>query len=259
MAQGTLDGRVAVVTGAASGIGEATARLCVAQGGRVLLVDRDAVRLAAVAESIGSSATSFHADVAEPHAASAYVEHALARFGRVDIAMLNAGMAGTVCRIEDVTAQDFDEIMRTNVRSVWSGLAALFPVMRLAGGGSIVVTASTGGVMGAPMVAPYIASKHAVIGLVKSAALEGARHNIRVNAIAPSPIDTPMMAHIDRALGHRDDGGGRARTLAHVPMRRYGTADEVARMMVFLASAEASFCTGGVYLVDGGAAAGISG
>ena len=223
------------------------------------MVDRDAVRLAAVAEAIGDAAASFQADVGEAHAAAAYVEHAMARFGRVDIALLNAGIAGKVCRIEDVTAEDFDEIMRTNVRSVWSGLAALFPVMRLAGGGSIVVTASTGGVMGASMVAPYIASKHAVIGLVKSAALEGARHNIRVNAVAPSPIDTPMMAHIDRGLGHGDAASARVRTLAHVPMRRYGTADEVARMMVFLASADAGFCTGGVHLVDGGAAAGISG
>ena len=136
-------------------------------------------------------------------------------------------------------------------------MAALFPVMKKSGGGSIVVTASTGGVSGASYVAPYIASKHAVIGLVKSAALEGARHGIRVNAVAPAPIDTPMMSRINEGLGKGNSELSRTRTLAHVPMRRYGTAAEVARMLVFIASDDASFATGGVYLLDGGSSAGI--
>lgn len=258
MAQANLHGRVVVVTGAASGIGEAAARLCVAQGARVLLVDRDAARLAAVGQSIGSAAQTFVADVAEADTAARYVASTLERFGHLDIALLNAGIAGRVGPIESVTVEDFDHIMRVNVRSVWSGLAALFPVMRAAGGGSIVVTASAGGVLGAPMVAPYIASKHAVIGLVKSAALEGARHQIRVNAVAPAPIDTPMMSHIESGLGGDDAERARTRTLANVPMRRYGTALEVAQMLVFLAGADASYSTGGVYPVDGGLTAGLS-
>ena len=167
-----LGGHVVVVTGAASGIGEAAARLCVSQGARVPLVDRDFERLEALGKSIGSSATTFTGDVAEPDTASRYVAAALEHFGRLDIALLNAGIAGKIGPIESVSSDDFDHIIRVNVRSVWSAMAALFPVMKNAGGGSIVVTASTGGVLGAPFVAPYIASKHAVIGLVKSAALE---------------------------------------------------------------------------------------
>lgn len=258
MPEAKLSGRVAVVTGAASGIGEAAARLCVSQGARVLMVDQDAIRLDAVAESIDGEVLTLHADVGAIDTAAHYVSLAMRHFGRLDIAFLNAGIAGKVCRIEEVKVADFDEVMRVNVRSVWSGIAALFPVMQAAGGGSIVVTASTGGVQGAPMVAPYIASKHAVVGLVKSASLEGARYNIRVNAIAPAPIDTPMMAHIASGLGRGDLDEARTRTLSHIPMRRYGVADEVAKMMLFLASDDSSYSTGAVFLLDGGSTAGIS-
>lgn len=258
MPETKLSGRVAVITGAASGIGEAAAKLCVAHGARILMVDHDEMRLAAAAKSIGGNALTLHADVGDPDTAARYVSFAMEHLGRLDIAFLNAGIAGKVCRIEAVAVSDFDEVMRVNVRSVWSGIAALFPVMQAAGGGSIVVTASTGGMRGAPMVAPYVASKHAVVGLVRSAALEGARHNIRVNAVAPAPIDTPMMTHIDSGLGRGDLDRARARTLSHIPMRRYGTADEVAKMMLFLASEDSSYCTGGVYLLDGGSTAGIS-
>jgi NAD(P)-dependent dehydrogenase (short-subunit alcohol dehydrogenase family) len=252
-----LDGRVVVITGAAGGIGEAAARLCVKEGARVFLVDRDSARLKSVADSLGEAAWALTADVAEADTAARYVSGAQVHFGKLDVAMLNAGTAGRISPIEKITVEDFDDVMRVNVRSVWSGLAALFPAMRANGGGSIVVTASTGGLLGAPQVAPYIASKHAVIGLVKSAAIEGARDHIRVNAVAPAPIDTPMMAQINQGLGAGDAARSRSRTIAHVPMGRYGTAEEVANMMLFLASDQSSYSTGGVYLLDGGMAAGI--
>lgn len=255
--QPRLSGKVILVTGAASGIGEAAARRCVVEGGRVVLVDIDAERLEKVGSELGDAALALVSDVSRADAANSFVHAAIAHFGRVDIAMLNAGISGSIARIEAVSADEFDRVMAVNVRSVWSAMAALFPPMKASGGGSIVVTASTGGVMGAPMVAPYVASKHAVIGLVKSAAIEGARHNIRVNAVAPSPIETPMMAHINGGLGSGDAEKSRARTIAHVPLQRYGTAEEVARTMVFLGSDEAAFTTGAIYLVDGGMAAGI--
>lgn len=251
-----LAGQVVIITGAADGIGLAAAKLCAAAGAKLMLVDSNAAALEAAAAEFGDAAAAMAADVADPETASRYVEMAIARFGRVDIALLNAGMAGPVAPVHAVTAADFDRVMAVNVRSVWSGIAALFPVMK-AHGGSIVVTASTGGVLGAPMVAPYIASKHAVIGLVKSAALEGVRYGIRVNAVAPAPIDTAMMAHINAGLGAGDAAKSRARTIAHVPMQRYGTADEVAKTMVFLAGGDASYTTGAVYLIDGGMAAGL--
>jgi NAD(P)-dependent dehydrogenase (short-subunit alcohol dehydrogenase family) len=252
-----LAGRVVLITGAASGIGLAAAQLCAAAGARLVLVDLKADALEAAVAPLGPNVEMMVADVAGSDSAARYVEAAVARFGRIDIAMLNAGMAGKVARIDAVTAEDFDRIMAVNVRSVWSGLAALFPVMKANGGGSIVVTSSTGGMLGAPMVAPYIASKHAVIGLVKSSAIEGARFGIRVNAVAPAPIDTEMMAHINQGLGAGDTEKSRQRTIAHVPLQRYGTALEVAKTMVFLGSDDAAYTTGATYLIDGGMAAGV--
>jgi NAD(P)-dependent dehydrogenase (short-subunit alcohol dehydrogenase family) len=251
-----LNGKIVLITGAADGIGLAAARLCSAAGAHLVLVDRNEAGLAVALAELGGLTVTITADVADPDTAGRYVEAAVSHFGRIDIALLNAGMAGTVAPIQSVTAADFDRVMAVNVRSVWSGMAALFAVMKK-DGGSIVVTASTGGIMGAPMVAPYIASKHAVIGLVKSAALEGVRYGIRVNAVAPSPIDTAMMKQINEGLGAGDAEKSRKRTIANVPMQRYGTAEEVAKTMIFLASDDASYTTGAVYLVDGGMTAGI--
>jgi NAD(P)-dependent dehydrogenase (short-subunit alcohol dehydrogenase family) len=251
-----LRDRVVVVTGAASGIGAAASRQCVREGAKVVLVDRDADRLEAVRSEFGDAAVSLVADVADTDAASRYVERAVKQFGRIDAALLNAGMAGRVAPIDEVTAEEFDRLFAVNVRSVWSGLAALFPVMKAQGRGSIVATASTGGLLGMQRIAPYIASKHAVIGLVKSAALEGARAGIRVNAVAPAPIDTPMMQHINTGLGAGDVERSRAKTVSRVPLHRFGTPEEVSKMLVFLASDESTYCTGGVYLIDGGVVAG---
>lgn len=252
-----LAGRVVLITGAASGIGLAAAQLCSQAGAKLVLVDCKADALEAVRSALSGDAIAIVGDVGEHGTAAHYVEAAVARFGRVDIAMLNAGIAGSIARIDAVTEDDFDRILAVNVRSVWSGIAALFPVMKANGGGSIVVTASTGGVLGAPMVAPYIASKHAVIGLVKSSAIEGARYGIRVNAVAPAPVDTDMMAHINSGLGAGDAEKSRQRTIAHVPLQRYATALEVARTMVFLGGDDATYTTGATYLIDGGMAAGV--
>ena len=247
---GRIEGKVAIITGAAAGIGVAAARRFVAEGAKVFLVDRDENALALmIAEFPSSVAAGMRADVTDEADTRAFVAGAVARFGRVDIALLNAGIGSQMGRIQDVPVSVFDQVMAVNVRSVWLGLAAVMPHMR-AHGGSIVITSSVAGLRGAPMQAAYNASKHAAIGLMKSAALDGAKDRIRVNAVNPAQTHTGMMEAIDLAL----DAAGRVgdRT-ARIPMGRYGAPAEVASLMLFLASDESGFCTGSTYLIDGGA------
>ena len=175
----------------------------------------------------------------------------------MDVALLNAGIEGQVGPIGTTPLALFDRVMAVNVRSVWLGLSALMPAMRAAGGGgSIVITSSTGGLKGTPFLAPYGASKHAVIGLMKSAAIEGAADRIRVNTVNPGPIDTRMIAAIMQGRNPGDAEAARQAGIARIPAGRYGRVEEVAALMLFLASDEASFCTGSVHAVDGGSMAG---
>lgn len=247
-----LEGKVAVITGAARGIGEAAARLFVAEGARVMLADVLAEPLAAVAASLGEAAFQV-TDVSDEEQSRQLFSATLERFGRLDIALLNAGIEGRTLPIVDYPAEIFDKVMAVNVRGVWLGLKHAMRAMS-GTGGSIVITSSTSGIRATPHMSAYTASKHAVIGLMRSAAIEGAAAGIRVNTVNPAPIDTPMMASIEamRGVAGRND-----RPLAKgTPLGRYGTPEEVARMMLFLASDDASFCTGGVYMVDGGVSAG---
>ena len=178
------------------------------------------------------------------------------RFGPVQLAVLNAGIIGPVERIGAVSVDAFDTVMAVNVCSLWLGLAALMPFMRSgggSGGGSIVATSSTAGL------AAYSASKHAVIGLLTSAVLEGARDGIRVNAVCPGPVATGLIAVIEAGLRPDDPAGARPGTAARVPLGRLGTTEDVAALMLFLLSAKAAFATGGAHTIDGGVVAGLPG
>ena len=247
-----LAAKRAVITGGAGGIGAAAARLFVAEGARVVLVDTDAAALSRVAESLGDAAGYCVADVADAAATTRYVGQAVAQLGGIDIALLNAGIEGVVKPITETPLAVFDQVMAVNVRGVWLGLAAIMPRMKQSGGGSIVITSSIAGIRGGAGVAPYVASKHAVVGLMRCAAQEGAVDNIRVNTVNPAPIETRMIDSLERQRYPEDPGKARRGLVSSIPMQRYGTPEEVARMMLFLASDEASYCTGGVYLVDGG-------
>lgn len=254
--QASFAGKVAVVTGAASGIGAAVARRLMAAGSRVVLVDRDEAGLQRVAGEGGGGAVLVVADVAKERSAQDYVARAEAVFGPVQLAVLNAGINGPVAPIDDVAAADFDRVIAVNLRGVFLGLSALMPSLRRAGGGSIVATSSTAGLRGAAKLAPYVASKHAVIGLVKSAALEVAGDGIRVNAVCPGPVDTGMIATIEAGFRPDDPESARRATARRVPLGRLGTPDDVASLMTFLLSEAASFATGGAYGLDGGVMAG---
>ncbi len=248
-----LEGKVALITGAASGIGLATATRFVEAGASVVLADRDEASLAAALETIASSrASQVVVDVSVADQVESMVATTVARHTRLDIFIANAGIEGKIGEIIDSTVENFDTVMAVNVRGVWLGLKYVIPVMRDGGGGSIVLTSSGAGVKGSPNLAPYNASKHAVIGLMRCAALECAKYNIRVNTVNPGAIETRMMRSIEEGFV---PGGGdqfKQQITGATPMGRYGTAEEIAAMMLFLASSESSYCTGGVYMVDGG-------
>jgi len=250
---GRLEGKTVIITGAARGIGAAAARLFAEEGASLMLADVLAEPLNAVARDIGERAAVSISDVTDEASVRKLVEDTVARYGKVDAALLNAGIEGQVKSFAEYPTEMFDKVMAINVRGVWLGLKYLMTAMEKSGG-SIVITSSTSGIRATPNMSAYTASKHAVIGLMRSAAIEGAARKIRVNTVNPSPIDTPMITSLEimRGVGGRNDQPFATGT----PLGRYGKPEEVARLMLFLASDESSFCTGGVYMVDGGVSAG---
>lgn len=255
-----LQGKVAVITGGAGGIGRAAAKLFTDEGAKVLLVDRQEAALQSVVETLGGAAASYVvADVTQAAEAEHYIQQAIERYQGVDILLANAGIEGVVQPIPDYPIDVFDQVMAVNVRGVWLGLKYAIPAMRTRGGGSIVITSSVAGIRGTPGMVAYNTSKHAVIGLMRVAATECAPWGIRVNTVNPAPIETRMMRSLEEMrAAHMADATTeqvKERHAARIPLKRYGEPEEVARLMLFLASDESSYCTGGVYMVDGGISA----
>jgi NAD(P)-dependent dehydrogenase (short-subunit alcohol dehydrogenase family) len=244
-----LDGKVAIVTGAAGGIGGATARLFLDLGAKVMLTDRDGARLSArEGDNVATSA----ADCTDESAIEALVAATVERFGKLDIMVANAGIEGVLKPADQLSIDEFEQVLKVNVIGVWLAIKHAAPAMKSGGGGAIVAMSSVAGAIGFPGMAAYTASKHAVFGLVKTAAQELAPANIRVNAVAPGPIDNRMMQSLGDQLGGGDPAGFRSFIESRVPMGRYGTNEEIAQLIAFLASDAASYCTGGLYLADGG-------
>lgn len=253
---GRLDGKVAVITGGSGGIGVQAGRIFVREGAKVLLVDLQEEPLKKAVQSIGGNDVSYAvADVTQPEQVQAYVRTAVERYGGIDISLQNAGIEGVVQPIPDYPIDIFDKVLAVNVRGVWLGLKYLMPEMRKRGGGSIVITSSVAGIRGTPEISAYVTSKHAVIGMMRVAALEGAAHKIRVNTVNPAPIETRMMRSLEEGFAPGSAMHAKERIAATVPLRRYGSPEEVADVMLFLASDESRYCTGGVYMVDGGISA----
>jgi NAD(P)-dependent dehydrogenase (short-subunit alcohol dehydrogenase family) len=240
----------ALVTGAAGGIGAAIVDRFIERGLRVLAVDRDAPGLAALQRRSPQHAAVVAAciDVADPHA----MNSAVAVFGELDFAVLNAGIEGRVAPVDVYPSADFEEVMRVNVRGVWCGMQSVIPTLERRGAGGIVIISSISGMMGFPGVAAYTAAKHAVIGIMRSAALELASQRIRVNVVAPGFVSTRMTQDLERQLNPADPPAAHEAARQRTPLQRYAEPTEIAAVVNFLASDTASFCTGGVYAADGG-------
>jgi NAD(P)-dependent dehydrogenase (short-subunit alcohol dehydrogenase family) len=250
---GRLDGKVAIITGGSGGIGAAAARLFVAEGSKVLLADINESTLKDLTGELGSeNADYIVADVSSPQDNQAMVKKAIERFGKVNVFLANAGIEGTVKPLHEYPLETFDRVLAINVRGVFLGLQSVIPAMLQAGGGSIVITSSVAGVVGSPGFSAYVTSKHAVIGMMRSAALEYGSMGIRVNTINPGPIETRMMRSIEEMAAPGAGQQVKAGFEAQVPLKRYGLPDEVARLMLFLASDESSYTNGSVYVIDGG-------
>jgi len=249
-----LDGKVAIITGATGGIGEATAKLFLSEGAKVMLVGRSAEKLEATLERVGraDSVAHFVADATDEAATKDAVAATVEAFGGVDILFANAGTEGVAKPLEQLTYEEFNDVLQTNVIGVWLSVKHCVAPMRERGGGSIMATSSVAGVIGFPNISPYAASKHAVCGFVKTAALELAESGIRVNAINPGPIDNRMMRSIEEQMSPDDPDAMHAAVKELVAMKRYGTNQEVANLVLFLGSDESSYTTGAIHLIDGG-------
>lgn len=249
-----LDGKVAIITGATGGIGEATAKRFLEEGASVMLVGRSEEKLQATRERLSGfkNVADFVADAVDEAATRGSVEATIEKFGGLDIVIANAGIEGNFAPIENLTMDEFENVLRTNVLGVWLSMKYAVEPLKKRGGGSMIALSSIAGRRGAPTMAPYISSKHAVYGLVKTAALELAETGIRVNAIGPGPIENRMIHSLESQFSPEDQAAGHDFIVSHIPMKRYGTNAEVANLALFLASDESSFCTGGIYMIDGG-------
>ena len=248
-----LKDKVCIVTGAAGSLGRAVASRFVEEGARVMLVDREAGPLVDAAHMLDAPAgwvATMTADVADSLATRAYVDATVAAFGGVDVLFSNAGISGPILPVTDYPEDIFDRVLAVNLKGSFLACKHALPVMRP--GGSIVMTASVVGVTSDPGISAYAASKHALIGLMRTIAKETAPRGIRVNAVAPGPIDNGFQREVERGLTGVLGRDGGAFLDSFIPMHRHGRADEVAEAVLFLASARASFTTGSVLMADGG-------
>lgn len=246
-----LDSKVCIVTGAGGNLGAATTRLFVENGASVMLVDRDEEALRRVAADLPADRIDLQvADVSDASDVARYVEHTLARFGGIDVLFSNAGNFGTVRPIADYPDDVFECVMAVHVRGAYLAAKHASPHMRA--GGAIVITSSVAGTRGDAGVYAYITAKHAQVGLMRCLAKELAPRRIRVNTVHPGPIDNGFQLAVEQGLGAAIGRDGTAFFNELIPLGRHGSAEEIARSVLYLASDDSSFVTGTTLMVDGG-------
>lgn len=246
-----LDGKVALITGAGAGIGRAAALAFAREGARLILADIVAAEeTASMIKAAAGTAIAVECNVISRHEVEALIQKGLSAYGCIDCALNNAGIESRISNTADITEEEFDRQIAVNLKGVWLCLKYELPQMVSQGSGAIVNTSSAAGISGAPGWSAYTAAKHGVIGITKCAALEYARAGVRVNAICPGPIDSPMGKRIAA-----DNPGYRDLLIAHSPNGRLGRPEEIAEAAVWLCSDAASLVNGAILAVDGGATA----
>ena len=251
-----LANKVVVLTGAGSGIGLAAVKLFSQQGAKLMLAGRNEEALVSAVGMAGAGNASYVvADVSKPEDNERLIKTAEQKFGGINAFVANAGVEGATASIVDYPVDVFDQVMAINVRGVFLGLKYAIPALKKRGG-SVIITSSIGGIKARGQGnSAYIASKHAEIGLMRTASTECAPFNIRVNCVLPGPTDTRMIRNIEEGRSPGAPEKARATIVGGLPLKRYGTAEEIANLMLFLVSDESSICTGGVYMADGGLSA----
>ncbi len=246
-----LNDKVALITGGAGGIGMATAKLFLAEGAKVVIVDIGKEALEKASTELDSEDLSYClADVSKAGDTQNYVNHTLNVFGKIDIFFNNAGIEGTSKPIAEYPDEIFDKVIAVNLKGVWLGCKHVIPKMEE--GGSVMITSSVAGLKGFAGLGAYVATKHAVIGIMRVAALENANRKIRVNTIHPGPVNNDMMRRIEQDMSPDSPKEVMKGFEATVPFGRYAESGEIAEMALFLASDESKYITGCTHLVDGG-------